>query len=64
MESLSDTINEYESYVYLKMITGGPYIYLFLYAYDVLIASKSMYEANELNPSFNRESEINDLCPK
>ena len=42
------TRSHYNPYVYYNKLSSGVYIYLLLYVYDMLIASKSRYAINKL----------------
>ncbi|KAK3023757.1 hypothetical protein RJ639_044466 [Escallonia herrerae] len=55
------TKSAYDSCVYHQRLTDGSYIYLFLYVDDMLIAAKSMSDANSLKEQLKREFEMKDL---
>lgn len=51
--------SNYDNCIYLKTVNGSA-IYLLIYIDDMLIASKSMPEINELNKQFSNEFEMKD----
>jgi len=52
------TRSHYDSYVYYNKLAGGKYIYLLLYADDILIASKSRSTINKLKKDLSSEFEM------
>jgi len=47
--------------VYFKVLQSWEYVYLLLYVYDILIASKDKKYVCELKVLFNSEFEMKDL---
>jgi hypothetical protein len=54
-------MSDYVSYVYFSKLLNGSFMYLLLYAYDLLIVSKNMSEINSLKDQLSSEFEMKDL---
>ena len=54
-------MSDYVSYVYFSKLLNGSFMYLLLYAYDLLIVSKNMSEINNLKDQLSSEFEMKDL---
>lgn len=52
---------EFDHCVYVKVVTGGIYIYLLLYVDDMLVASKSMVEIEKVKKLLSGRFEMKDL---
>jgi hypothetical protein len=52
---------EYDCCVYVKSLDDGSFIFLLLYVYDMLIATKSIVEVNKLKVLLNIEFDMKDL---
>ncbi|GKE72701.1 retrovirus-related pol polyprotein from transposon TNT 1-94 [Tanacetum coccineum] len=61
MSSKGYSRSNYDSCVYHKKFPDGSYVYLLLYADDVLIASKNMSKINQLKAQLKSEFEMKDL---
>jgi Reverse transcriptase (RNA-dependent DNA polymerase) len=61
MVSLNFSRSNYDSYVYLKKLDGGDYIYLLLYVDDILIAATNMGEIKKLKEQLGMTFEMKDL---
>ncbi|GJT08382.1 transposable element, partial [Tanacetum coccineum] len=55
------TRSKYDHCVYLKKLQDGSFVYLLLYAYDMLIASQSLDEIEKLKTRLKSEFEMKDL---
>ncbi|GMI75420.1 cysteine-rich RLK (RECEPTOR-like protein kinase) 8 [Hibiscus trionum] len=55
------TRSKYDHCVYLRKLQDGSFIYLLLYVDDMLIASKSQQEIDNLKAQLNQEFEMKDL---
>ena len=56
------TRSYYNSYMYYNKLPNEEYIYLLLYADDMLIASKSRSAIDNLKKELSSEIEMKDLC--
>ena len=53
--------NKYDSYVYHRKLNDDSFVYLLLYADDMLIAAKDISKVDKLKVQLKQEFEVKDL---
>lgn len=55
------SISQYDSCVYFRELLDGSLVYLLIYVDNILIATKNMFEINNLKAQLSGEFEMKDL---